>query len=70
MWPKKELLINCHGTKKFTVLKQLYTMIYAELTGKTSLRDIHAGIMADKKLQEYTETISHSQISRKISTGN
>ncbi|MDI6706674.1 MAG: IS4 family transposase [Bacillota bacterium] len=53
-----------HGTKKFTVLRQLNTMMYAHLTGKTSLRDIEAGIVADKKLQEHTGTISFSQISR------
>ncbi len=53
-----------HGTKKFTVLRQLNTMMYAHLTDKASLRDIQEGITADKKLQEYTGTISASQISR------
>jgi hypothetical protein len=53
-----------HGTNKFTVLRQLNTMMYAHLTGKTGLRDIEAGIVADKKLQEHTGTISFSQISR------
>jgi IS4 transposase len=53
-----------HGTKKFTVLRQLNTMMYAHLTGKVSLRDISDGITVDKKLQEYTGTISASQISR------
>lgn len=53
-----------HGTKKFTVLRQLNTMMYAHLTEKTSLRDIESGIIADKKLQEHTGTISFSQISR------
>jgi len=53
-----------HGTKKFTVLRQLNTMMYAHLTNKTGLRDIEAGIVADKKLQEHTGTISFSQISR------
>lgn len=53
-----------HGTKKFTVLRQLNTMMYAHLTGKTGLRDIEAGIVADKKLQGHTGTISFSQISR------
>ncbi|HEY9060263.1 MAG TPA: DUF4372 domain-containing protein, partial [Pseudobacteroides sp.] len=53
-----------HGTKKFTVLRQLNTMMYAHLTKKVSLRDIQDGITADKKLQEHTGTISASQISR------
>jgi len=53
-----------YGTKKFTVLRQLNTMMYAHLTETTGLRDIEAGIIADKKLQEYTGTISASQISR------
>ena len=53
-----------HGTKKFSVLRQLCTMMYAHLTSKSSLRDIEAGIRADKKLQEHTGTISFSQISR------
>ncbi|MHB1395119.1 MAG: IS4 family transposase [Clostridia bacterium] len=53
-----------HGTKKFTVLRQLNTMMYAHLTDKSGLRDIEAGIVADKKLQEHTGTISFSQISR------
>lgn len=53
-----------HGTKKFTVLRQLNTMMYAHLTQKESLRAISDGITVDKKLQEYTGTISASQISR------
>lgn len=53
-----------HGTKKFTVLRQLNTMMYAHLTNKAGLRDIEAGIVSDKKLQEHTGTISFSQISR------
>lgn len=53
-----------HGTKKFTVLRQLNTMMYAHLTEKVSLRAIRDGITADKKLQEHTGTISASQISR------
>lgn len=53
-----------HGTKKFTVLRQLNTMMYAHLTEKVSLRAIQDGITADKKLQEHTGTISASQISR------
>lgn len=56
-----------HGTKKFTALRQLNTMLYAQLTGKESLRDIISGINADKKLQQYTGTISYSQLSRKNS---
>lgn len=39
-------------------------MMYAHLTRKESLRDISDGIYVDKKLQEYTGTISASQISR------
>lgn len=54
-----------HGTKKFSVLRQLNTMMYAHQTGKTSLRDIEAGIVANKKLQEHTGTVSFSQISRR-----
>ncbi|WP_094545964.1 IS4 family transposase [Petroclostridium xylanilyticum] len=56
-----------HGTKKFTVLRQLNTMMYAHLVQKDSLRDIVTGIMADQKLQKYTGTISFSQLSRKNS---
>lgn len=52
-----------HGTKKFTVLRQLNTMTYAHLTDKKGLRDIEAGIVADKKLQEHTGTISFSFLS-------
>ena len=59
-----------HSTKKFTVLRQLNTMMYAHLTEATSLRDIEAGIVADKKLQEHTGTISFSQISRTNSARN
>jgi len=53
-----------HNTKKFTVLRQLNTMMYAHLTEKASLRAIEAGIIADKKLRNHTGTISFSQISR------
>lgn len=53
-----------HGTKRFTVLRQLNTMMYAHHTQKESLRDISDGITVDKKLQKYTGTISTSQISR------
>lgn len=55
------------GTKKFTALRQLNTMLYAQLTDKESLRDIILGITADKMLQQYTGTISYSQLSRKNS---
>lgn len=56
-----------HGTKKFTVLKQLNTMMYAHLTQKTALRDITNSIASNKKLQEHTGTISASQLSRRNS---
>lgn len=56
-----------HGTKKFTVLRQLNTMMYAHLTQKDSLRDITDNIETDSKLQEYTGTISHFQLSRRNS---
>lgn len=56
-----------HGTKKFTVLRQLNTMMYANLTQKESLRDITEAINADSKLREYTGTISFSQLSRRNS---
>jgi len=56
-----------HGTKKFTVLRQLNTMMYAHLTQKDSLRDITDSIETDGKLQEHTGTISHSQLSRRNS---
>lgn len=52
-----------YGTKKFTVLRQLNTMMYAQLTQKVSLIAIRDGITADKKLQEHTGTISASQLS-------
>jgi len=52
-------------TKKFTALRQLHTMLYAQLTGKISLRDIVIGMKADEKLQQYTGTISYSQLCRK-----
>ena len=53
-----------HGNEKFTVLRQLNTLLYAHLTEKTGLRAIESGILADQKLQKYTGTISFSQISR------
>jgi len=56
-----------HNTRKLTVLRQLNTYMYAHLTDKKGLRDIDAGIKADKKLQEYTSDISFSQLSRKNS---
>lgn len=56
-----------HGTKKFTVLRQLDTMIYAHLLQKDSLRDITVGIASSKKLQEHVGTISASQLSRRNS---
>lgn len=59
-----------HDIKKFSVLRKLNTMMYAHLTGKTSLRDIDAGIVADKKLQEHTGTVSFSQISRVNNDGD
>lgn len=54
-----------HATKKFTVLKQLNMMMYAHLTQKEALRHITDSITTDKKLQEYTGTISSSQLSRR-----
>jgi hypothetical protein len=56
-----------HGTKKFTALRQFNTLLYAQLTGKESLRDIVKGIEADKNLQQHTGTISYSQLCRKNS---
>lgn len=56
-----------HGTKKFTALRHLNTMLYAQLTGKESLRDIITGIEADNLLQQHTGTISYSQLCRKNS---
>jgi len=51
-------------TKKFTVLRQLNVMMYAHLKEKSSLGAITSGLKAEKKLQEYTDTISGSQLSR------
>jgi hypothetical protein len=56
-----------HGTKKFTVLRQLNTLMYAQLNPKEGLRHIVSDIQADEKLQEHTGTISYSQLSRKNS---
>lgn len=56
-----------HGTKKFTVLRQLNTLMYAQLNPKEGLRHIISDIQADEKLQEHTGTISYSQLSRKNS---
>lgn len=56
-----------HGTKKFTVLRQLNTMMYAHLTQKDALRDITGSMSSDKKLQKHTGTISPSQLSRRNS---
>ena len=53
-----------HGNEKFTVNRQLNTMLYAQLREKTGLRAIEAGLKAEPRLQEYTGTISFSQISR------
>jgi len=53
-----------HGNEKFTILRQMNTLLYAQLTEKTGLRPIEAGLLANGELQEYTGTISHSQISR------
>lgn len=55
------------ATKKFTVLRQLNTMMYAQLTQEDCLRSITDSIASDKKLQKYTGTISYSQLSRKNS---
>ena len=51
-------------TKKFTVLRQINAMMYAHIKEKKSLGDISAGIKAEQELQEYTGTISGSQLSR------
>lgn len=56
-----------YGTKKFNVLWQLNTMMYAHLTQQDSLRDIISDITTNKELQEHTGTISISQISRRNS---
>lgn len=56
-----------HGTKKFTVLRQLNTLMYAHLKQKDGLRHITADMEADESLQQYTGTISPSQLSRKNS---
>jgi len=53
-----------HGNEKFTVLRQMNTLLYAQLTEKSGLRSIEAGLLANRDLQGYTGTISHSQISR------
>ena len=53
-----------HGNEKFTVIRQLNTLLYAHLTEKTGLRGIEAGLLADQRLQEYTGVISYSQLSR------
>lgn len=58
------------GTKKFTVLRQLNTLMYAQLNPKEGLRHIVSDIQADEKLQEHTGTISYSQLSRKNSERN
>lgn len=56
-----------HGTKKFTVLRQLNTLMYAHIKLKDGLRHITTDIDADTSLQKYTGTISASQLSRKNS---
>lgn len=56
-----------HGAKKLTALRHLCILMYAHLKEKKSLRDITSGISADPNLQEYTGTISYSQLSRKNS---
>ena len=53
-----------YGTKEHTVLRQLNTMLYAQLTEAESLRDIELLVKADERLQEYTGVISYSQLSR------
>jgi len=53
-----------HGNEEFTVYKQLNALMYAHMREKTGLRAIEAGFLAEPRLQEYTGTISHSQISR------
>lgn len=50
--------------KKFTVLRHINTLMYAHLREKSGLREIASGITASEELQEYTGTISYSQISR------
>jgi hypothetical protein len=54
-------------TKKFTALRQLNTLMYANLKQKAGLRDITTDIEADENLQKHTGTISYSQLSRKNS---
>ena len=56
-----------HGTKKFTVLRQLNTLMYAHLNSKDGLRHITTDMEIDEKLQKHTGTISPSQLSRKNS---
>ena len=51
-----------HGAKKLTALRHLCILMYAHLKEKKSLRDITSGISADPNLQEYTGTISYSQL--------
>ena len=53
-----------HGNEKFTAIRQLNTLLYAHLTERTGLRSIEASLLAEEKLQEYTGTISFSQLSR------
>lgn len=53
------------ATKKFTVLRQLNTMMYAHLTQKEALRHITDTIATDKNLQEHTGIISPAQLSRR-----
>jgi hypothetical protein len=54
-------------TKKFTALRQLNTLMYANLKQKDSLRDITTDIESNENLQKHTGTISFSQLSRKNS---
>lgn len=54
-------------TKKFTALRQLNTLMYANLKQKVCLRDITTDIESDENLQKHTGTISFSQLSRKNS---
>lgn len=44
-----------HGTKKFTILRQLNTMMYAHLTEKVSLRAICDGITLIKSFSNIQE---------------
>ena len=61
-----KLLTNLqkHGNEEFTLFNQLNTLLYAHLREKDGLRAIEAGLQAEPKLQEYTGTISYSQLSR------